>query len=135
MLYFFCNGRHITSLNGWDPNGNNIVGYLYFGNAVSNNSLSCSEVTDQFSVNNNVAKLDYPVGMMSSEEILNLENALLASASSYWLMSPKSYESNMRGLYISSNRTVYDTLSSDYTMLARPVISLKNNTIIVSGDG
>ncbi|MBR1386576.1 MAG: hypothetical protein IJ568_07075 [Bacilli bacterium] len=68
----FCNDRSMINaeVNGWNPNGGEIDTFLEFkGYSRSTTDLSCTNVTDKFSVNNNKAKLTYKIGLMSNSEM------------------------------------------------------------------
>ena len=79
----WCNDRSIYTLNGWDPNGGvtsgnswNIYSLLFSAyNRVWNThspSLTCSRNIDKFttSTSNGNGKLDYPVGLLTADEIM-----------------------------------------------------------------
>ncbi len=85
----FCNDRSIRSLNGWNPNGGSVSSYLQFKEYNVTSDLSCANVTDQFSTQNEKAKLTYPVGLMTSPEMNLLgNNDLRETGEWYWLASP-----------------------------------------------
>ena len=65
----FCNDRSIRNLAGWNPNGGKTNTWLCFKEYKVTNDLSCTNVTDMFSVSNEQAKLTYKVGLMSSPEM------------------------------------------------------------------
>ena len=86
----FCNDRSIRALNGWNPNGGSTTGgHLQFKEYNVTSDLSCTNITDKFSVSNSSAQLTYKVGLMSSPEmnIMNNSNAL-KTGQYYWLASP-----------------------------------------------
>ena len=62
-------------------------------------SLTCPQITDQFAVSNNKAKLTYPVTMLTANEFryINIDNtsdySLTKTGKYYWLFSPGSYDS------------------------------------------
>ena len=132
----FCNDRSIRSLNGWDPNGGSVSSYLQFKGYGITSDLSCANVTDQFSTQNEKAKLTYPVGLMTSPEMNLLGYGDLNEPRSlYWLASPYYF-----GYDIARGRLVYSTgvLAYDYVNTAhgvRPAVSLKPGTEYSSGNG
>ena len=137
----FCNDRTMSnqSSNGWNPNGGSTTTYLQFKNYSANYSLACTNETDRFSVNNNKAKLTYPVGLLSlSEAALAMRNAsahYLTSGNWYWLASPFRFN----GIY-ADGRVVDSTGYLSYYDVyvaggVRPAVSLKPGTEYTSGDG
>ena len=129
----FCNNRTITDYAGWNPNGGRLNDELIFTTNLSD--LSCPNITDQFSMNNEKAQLVYPVGLMSATEAKLFNNKLLRSSNNwFWLITPKNYF-NLEGQYY-----VFDdgTISYNYSGIStgvRPVVSLKPGTKYKSGDG
>ena len=109
-------------------------------------SLSCKQESDKFSLSNSSAKLDYPVGLITADEVslgggvYGFPNSgyYLYTGGYYWTMSPSYFPS--RGVL----SHVWDVLSSGYlhpwhwvTLLvgARPVVNLKADVTISGGDG
>ena len=137
----FCNDRSVLSLGGWNPNGGNISDSLKFiNNSYSNSDLSCNNITDQFSLYNNKAKLKYPIGLMSAPEMILINNSIPRKTGKwYWLISPYSFYSgysfaNNRGIAI-NGATPVNSKVNDSTNGIRPSISLKKNTRYRSGNG
>ena len=134
----YCNNRNIRNLHGWNANAGSVTesDYLEFEGFGLPSNLYCSNVTDRFSVSNSKAKLKYPVGLMSLDEmnLLNNDNARNNSYfSGYWLMSPAAfYFSGAMQTEIQSN-IGFDYV--DYNDGVRPAISLASGTEYVSGDG
>ena len=129
----YCNNRNISKIAGWNPNGGSIKDTLMF----SSNCLDCPNETDRFSVSNQKAKLKYPVGLITKEELDLLGNdTLKKSSSSYWTMTPKSFgrEDSIYYTYISYGSI---TAASGYAMGIgiRPVVTLKKNITYSSGVG
>ena len=143
----FCNSRDTLSIGGWDPNGGDTAKSRTIEFKNSNpfrKDLSCKNIIDQFSLSNNKAKLKYPVALIEAEEKYNLspstslESPLLALVSTnfdWWTMAPY-YFLNM-GLYMSGvNDNGTPSVTATYAVKgARPVISLKTNSVILSGTG
>lgn len=131
----FCNDRSIRSLNGWNPNGGSVSSSLQFKEYNVTSDLSCANITDQFSTQNEKAKLTYPVGLMTSPEMNLLGNSeLRRTGQYYWLASPYYF------FYSADGRSVYSTgnLDSNYVSGAygvRPAVSLKAGTEYSSGNG
>ena len=132
----FCNSRYqsLESTNGWNPNGGNLNEHLLFGGSPS---LQCINDTDKFSVANNKAKLIYPVGLLTVEELNLLKNSnLTKTGQQYWLGTPLYYRTKY-----SYEFTVSTTGGSGMSIVSggsygvRPVISLKPMTEYSSGTG
>ena len=132
----FCNDRSISSLGGWNPNGGGKSEELQFKNSILNNDLSCQNITDQFSLTNNKAKLIYPIGLMSSPEMNILNNNNARKCGQYfWLGSPCSYkETTIKNNEISTSGTM-ESYSIGYSDGVRPAISLAPGTKYTTGDG
>lgn len=132
----FCNNRTITSLGSFNPNGGGTYEGLKFRDNVLNNNLKCVNVTDQFSVSNDKAKLKYPVGLLSVPEMDLFDNEMFRSSGEwYWLSSPSSFVAINSYIYnLFPDGSWYSNGSSSVRGV-RPAISLKHNSKIISGDG
>ena len=136
----YCNDRSIADLGPWDSEGENFSSELLFNHNNMAGDLACVNKTDQFAVNNNKAKLTYPIGLFSIREYYNLgmttgENALLSSENGFMTMSPSSY-SNYGYTYMSyvNNDGSLNNFIGGIIGI-RPAISLKSSLQIVSGTG
>ncbi len=156
----FCDNRSFRSngsygtyeKSGWNPNNGSLSVSLQFDifNRTSNNnwysttnapSLVCQNETDQFMVNNNKAKLDYPVGFLTADEVIlagasgnstytNNRNYYLYTAGSYWTMTPTMGQgvgasgegANVMSVLHNGGMQPANVVATDG---ARPVISLK----------
>ena len=134
----FCNDRSIInySESGWNPDGGSTKVGLKFKNDNKNNTdLSCTNITDQFSMSNTKAHLTYPIGLMTLPESSLLKSmALVITGNYYWYMSPSSVSSIpfVCGITLTGYRSGSNPINNDDV---RPVISLKPGTLAVSGDG
>ncbi len=143
----FCNSRNILAIAGWNPNGGDTAksrSIEFKNSAPFRRDLSCKNVLDQFSLSNNKAKLKYPVALMAEEENYNLSPsdslesptlALVSTNFDWWTMSPN-YFLNM-GMYMKGvNANGTSSITATYAVDGvRPVISLKTNSVILSGNG
>ena len=147
----YCNSRNIDDAGGWNPdggvtykNGLKFKNYGSISNLVSTRILSCSNITDQFSVLNDKAKLKYSVALMQEEERYNLSPKttldspgldLVKTNAEWWVFSPRSF--NEMGLYNNSvdEKGIRSNYSSFYPNGTRPVISLKTTAVISKGTG
>ena len=158
----YCNDRSFKTTagssyatyqeSGWNPNGGDLTKYLYFGmwNRYENSwysttnvpSTACPNVTDRFSVSSSVAHLNYPVGLLTSDEIImagaagssptNNKTYYLHTGKAYLAMSP----------YMSIDYTEVSAISGSGELIfantdsvndIRPVISLKLGTEFEAG--
>ena len=127
----FCNNRSQSnsSENGWNPNGGDIAIAMRF----KDNDLSCDNILDKFSVNNNKANLKYKVGLISSPELNLLNNSKSRnSSSSYWTMTP--YTINQM-VMVNWDGTIKNLKVNSSDGGIRPSISLKPNQKYIIGDG
>ena len=139
----FCNDRSLENANttGWNPNGGSVSTPMYFKGHSVTTQLSCTNITDRFSVSNPNAPLTYKVGLMSSPEmnIINNSNARKAGGN-YWLGSPYYYSISQRssvavGNYVGGNSgNIYSNVL-DNNIGVRPAISLKPGVKYLDGDG
>lgn len=129
----FCNNRTIKSLGGFDPSvSGSISNPLEFG---TNSSLLCSSIYDSFSTDNNKAKLQYPIGLLTKAEaeLINVSKGIV-SGSLYWLLSPYAIYGYNSNYYVSHSGSIgYNIVKSSYGV--RPVITLKGSLKYTTGDG
>ncbi len=137
----FCNDRsqNNADTNAWNPNGGSIFAFMSFKEYSITNDLSCTNITDQFSISNNKAKLTYKIGLMSSPEmnILNNDNAR-KTGKRYWLASPAFFSDNIavgRKVYTGGHMGIDSYSHMDKADGIRPAISLVPGTKYSSGTG
>ena len=121
--------------------------------ANANPSYNCSDVRDAFSVENTNAKLDYPVSLMTADEIafaggvafqtMNTPYAWFISNSAgtqvstyWWSLSPNYWNyGDARVWYWFSGYAYLSNYYVNYTNAVRPAISLKSCIKYSTGDG
>ena len=136
----FCGNRNIRLLYGWDISSEEYNrGYLVLGENSSSTKIICSNETDKYSISNNKAQLKYPIALATKEE-LNLlnNNKIRETGETYWLINPDYYNGGAINRYINYNGDFIDYSLTPYVnneMGVRPVISLKQNTKYLSGNG
>lgn len=131
---------------GLDGFGNKNTGYIsYMNNSYTRKpSYNCVNKKDRLSVKNSngVSTLTYSVGLLTADElsyagysnsVLNTTN-FLYTGSSYWTMSPASYNGTKAYNYI-VNTSKLSVAGVDTAYGVRPVITLKKDTKVLSGDG
>ncbi len=159
----YCNDRSYQTTgsgaytnSGWNPNGGSLRNYLYFGsgNRARNNwysttnvpTTACPNETDRFSVSSSVAHLNYPVGLLTADEIVmagasgnsNISNNTyyLYTGNYYWYLSPTYFDGSYAYEFLVTSS---GTLSHNYVGGSgglRPVVSLKLGTEFeTGGDG
>ena len=154
----YCNDRSLGTGQTYSASSSfNFAPYYridYDTNGASANpSYNCSDVRDAFSVDNTSAKLDYPISLMTADEIafaggvtyktMSTPYAWFISNSKgykingqWWLLSPAGY-----GLHLTTVWTWFDTgrylitepATSEHPV--RPVVSLKSCIKYSTGNG
>lgn len=134
----YCNDRSIRALNGWDPDGGSLGDSLQFKEYKAGTDLSCTNITDRFSVSNPSAPLTYKVGLMTVPE-MNLLNQSSArkTGQSYWLNSPNYMNLDAgvigRYVYFGDGGISSNGMGSRYGV--RPAVSLVSGVEYSRGDG
>ena len=157
----YCNDRSMNTEgsnqsyinNGWIANGGSTSNQLYYspyGRAYFTRipSLSCSNKNDSFTWKSGRGnqKLEYPVGMITADEVMlagssgqssnatnHLMTSYLVNGSSYWTLSPFNFINHK--IYQFNVTSKITGMDVDYEEGLRPVISLKHGTPVVSGTG
>ena len=132
----FCNKRDIESFGSWNPNGtiSGTNSYLRFKDSGLINDLSCTNITDKFSTENNKAKLSYKTGLMTTSEATISNNAnTIKTGRAYHLFSPCAINGNgIQGCIVGVNGKI----TNDFGLSGvRPVISLVSGSYYTTGDG
>ena len=142
----FCNDRSISSGTGYKTDST-----TYYGSYNRNvdrraPSLKCAQANDKFKVSNASAKLDYPVALITADELAMAGGVYNTSNTNYylyngqyqWSLSPGRFNSTGSSAYVwhvdpsgglDPGRFVVNSFGS------RPVINLKADTQIAKGDG
>ena len=152
--YSIITGKGTYTEAGWNPSGGSLTTYQYFasgGRRYINNyysttsvpEMTCSNITDQFKVGNSDAKLNYPVGLLTTDEIImagasgnsgtsNSSYYLYSGSYNYWSLSPSDFNDNLvRGFSVYNG--YIDSNSVGYAFGLRPAVSLKLGTEFVEG--
>ncbi len=121
--------------------------------AKANPSYNCTNIKDAFSVDNTSAKLDYPVSLMTADEIafaggvafkkMNTPYAWFISNStgtqvstSWWSLSPGNWDDGRASVWgWGSDTAVLFIAYVDFTSAVRPAISLKSCIKYSTGNG
>lgn len=133
----YCGDRTIIDYSGWDPNTSNYNSDMLFNNSSVVTNLECTNVTDQYSLYNNKAKLKYPVALLTAAEINILNsNSLLGTGSVWWTMSPFAFcnHRNPGNVIIVGDGSRNDEhVGTSFGL--RPVITLSSSSVILGGNG
>ena len=147
----FCNDRSITRGSGYLTTPTTLYGAYTRLQDGKKPSLKCSQNNDKFKMSNESAKLNYPVALITADEVALAggrgyynggyspnSNYYLYNGNYFWTLSPSYFHSN------DSYAHVWHVMPSGsldpwhivtYSIGVRPVINLKANTLITNGDG
>ena len=142
----FCNDRKINWGNGYlttPTTTYGAYGRLYEKKAPS---LKCAQDNDKFKVSNASAKLDYPISLITADEVAMAggvwntanSNYYLYNGQYFWTLSPSyfySYYSNARVWSVLPSGGLVSWNGVADSIGTRPVINLKADTKITKGDG
>ena len=142
----FCNDRKINWGTGYSLSATTTYGA--YGRLAEKRtpSLKCAQDNDKFKVSNASAKLDYPISLITADEVAMVggvydtanSNYYLYNGQYFWTLSPSSFDSNYsfariwRVLPSGVLNPWYDVTGSYGT---RPVINLRSDVQITKGDG
>ena len=130
----YCNNRE-TSYNGFD-NETSYNKTIEFKHYDLTPNLECNQLTDQFSVNNDKAKLKYPVALITAEELKNVDyNLIKGGYFGYWTMTPGSFGGSQTYMYWISSSDFLKNNGTNRGYGVRPVVSLKKHNYVISGSG
>ena len=142
----FCNDRTVVSGTGYLTIPTTNYGAYNRLYEKRNPSLVCAQSSDKFRVSNEIAKLDYPISLITADEtvlagsVYNLQNNsyYLYSGQDFFTLSPVSFYSGRfdARVYIINSAGIllpYGGVSSSYGV--RPVINLRSDVTISKGDG
>jgi hypothetical protein len=143
----YCNDRTLQTTgtykyekSGWNPNGGKLIYYLHFvAYRRTTSDLSCSNITDRFSTQNTKAKLTYPVGLLTFDEVLlgksSSDSYYLKSGSRYWLSSPADFNYNSPFVHGVSPAGDLPSIFVNLACGVRPALSLRTDVLYSEGDG
>ena len=142
----FCNDRSISSGTGYKTDSTTFYGSYNRNVDKRTPSLKCAQANDKFKVSNASAKLDYPVALITADEMAMAGGVFNTSNTNYYLYNGQYQWSLSPGRFASdgSNAYVWRVYHSGglnpggnvtYSFGVRPVINLKADTLITKGDG
>ena len=142
----FCNDRSIASGSGYLLSTRTY--YSSYDRLVNKKSptLSCVNNNDKFNLLNIDAKLDYPVALITADEVAmaggvyNMANTnyYLYNGQYFWTLSPSRYlyhNSSAYVWYLSNSGSIFSWDQVFTNISIRPVINLRADVQITKGDG
>ena len=155
----YCNDRNLASGHTYSTSATNGFRYASYERLYTNKqpTYNCTDIRDAFSVNNTSAKLDYPIGLMSLDELSYAGGRALTPLDAPYAW----YYTNANGKSITSYKDTW-SLSSCYwdgsnsfvsdvigglgpggftynsgrtSAAVRPALSLKSCTLYSTGNG
>ena len=154
----YCNDRELVPESTYKTDGTTFY-YAPFGRLNTNKTptYNCTNIKDAFSGSNSEAKLTYPIGLMTADEIayaggkaitslpspyawyyLNSAGGSITESTIWWSLSPSYWLgsfSGVWGVYGSSLPGYLNGNSVDGTYAVRPAISLKSCIKYSTGNG
>ena len=147
----FCNDRTYYNFDtsGWNKDYSNYNGWLYFSSRqrLENKlvTLTCPRRIDKFTVDtdNGNGALTYPVGMITAEEIAYAGGVIWQTNTSYYLyngdyifsFSPNSFDSLYSYMFGLASKYFFGSYDVKISLSIQPSISLKQGTVLSSGNG
>ena len=153
----YCNDRELASGSTYSTSSS--FNYAPYGRLYTNKkpTYNCTNNKDAFSGNNSEAKLTYPIGLMTADELayaggkaytslpspyawyyLNSAGGSITGPTDWWALSPHNWNGSRSGVWRGcgfdgpGGLYVFDV---DGSMAVRPSVSLKSCTKWASGDG
>ena len=149
----YCNDRKAPSYNA----SSSFDYYVYTRLNAGNPTYDCEDSKDAFSGSNSEAKLTYPIGLMTADEItyaggyrytsltspyawyyLNSAGGSITGSTYWWLLSPRYWSGRYANSWFVSDSDFPGRLNNDdveRSFGVRPAISLKTCTLWTSGNG
>ena len=136
----FCSDRNLQS-GSWSATGSH--NYAAYGRLYNKGSESASlQCSDADILSQDNGRLPNPIGLVTADEVAlagvtwsNPQSSYLNTGQNYWTMSPSMSINGFAGVFrvYSSGRLIDDRVN--YSNGVRPVINLKANIAISSGNG
>ena len=160
----YCNDRNLASGQTYSTSTTSSFNYASVERIETNKqpTYNCTNMKDAFSVNNTSAKLDYPIGLMTIDELsyaggdsdtdltapyawyyTNANGKSITGSESFWSLTPNGWHgsfsgSNVSDVWLSSNMLTNGflyNLSAVNALALRPSVSLSSCNLISGGDG
>ena len=154
----YCNDRSLGTRQTYSASSEfNFAPYFRMDydtdGAKANPSYNCTDIRDAFSVENTSAKLDYPVSLMTTDEIAFAGGVLYKTmntpyvwfisnsagtqvSTKWWSLSPVRWNGSRAFVwYWNSGNAYLGSLGINIALAVRPAVSLKSCTLYSTGDG
>lgn len=148
----WCDDRRWDSLGGFDPDNGSTAGYMTFQSLnrtwhTFQPSLECARKVDSFTADDTVngnGKLDYPIGLLTPDEVVLSGGAggvanndfYLYSAGDYWVFGANNfYNRKIVHVYVNYEGRLNGTFIDSGQVGIRPAVSLARGYVIESGKG
>ena len=154
----YCNDRNLASGQTYSTTKRfNYASYERLGGDTIAPTYNCTNMSDAFSVNNTSAKLDYPVGLMSIDELsyagghaynsldapyawyyTNANGESITGSAPSWALSPGGWGGSRSYVWLVYGSDFPGYLGSNfvgYSIAVRPQVSLSSCNLISRGDG
>ena len=142
----FCNDRSISSGTGYKLDSYTRYGAYNRNSDRRTPSLKCAQDNDKFKVANASAKLDYPVALITADELAMAGGVYNTSNTNYylyngqyqWSLSPGSFlpsDSHAFAWRVNPSGSLGPWRHVEDSFGVRPVINLRADTQITKGDG
>ena len=147
----FCSDRSITSGSGYLTTPTTLYGVYNRLYDSKKPSLKCSQNNDKFKMSNESAKLDYPVALITADEVALAggrgyynggespnSNYYLYNGKYFWTLSPSRFASNysLADVWlVMPSGSLYPWRYVAHSFGVRPVINLRADVQITKGDG
>ena len=154
----YCNDRNLASGQTYSTTKRfNYVSYERLGGDTIAPTYNCTNMSDAFSVNNTSAKLDYPVGLMSIDELsyaggeagtaldapyawyyTNVNGESITGSAPSWALSPRRWGGSRSRVWCVGGSAGPGNLFNndvDYSVAVCPQVSLSSCNLISRGDG
>ena len=142
----FCNDRSVTSGTGYLTSPTTTYGAYSRLTGAKSPTLKCSKENDKFKVSSLNGKLDYPVALITADEVAMAgsryntvnDNYYLYTGQYIWTLSPSYFISSGSISYVFGilpSGGLSDWVSVGYSLAVRPVINLRSDVQITKGDG
>ena len=153
----YCNDRELAS--GQTYSTTSSFDYAPYERIYTNKqpTYNCTNMSDAFSVNNTSAKLDYPIGLMSIDELsyaggqafttldapyawyyTNANGESSYGSVAFWALSPRRWNGSNSSVWYVNGSDIPGLLNDgyvDYARAVRPSVSLSSCNLISRGDG
>ena len=161
----YCNDRQLSNGQTWTFPSSDQINFAAYTRldwenkgVNANPTYDCVDSKDAFSVENENAKLTYPIGLMTADEV-NMAGGLAGNIAeawyyfnsdydsiignnedSYWTMTPSIWNGRQANIWgvdaVTDNIGALGVFGySNVELVVRPVISLKGNMVWKDGDG